>query len=174
MIDRTDDPSGIGNSSRSVTPSDNSHHAPSPIKLAALEIPKFSGNYTEWSSYYDIYMAIVHNNNSLNDIQRFFCLCSSLSGDAERSIQCLQTTSDNYQKAWASLIERYNNKRILVQVHTKALFDITPINEESSHQLRKLNDVLSGHIKALETLGQSPKQWGSLLVHLIDLIFCYN
>lgn len=164
---RTDDPSGIGNSSRSVTPSDNSHHAPPPIKLAALEIPKFSGNYTEWSSYYDIYMAIVHNNNSLSDIQRFFYLRSSLSGDAERSIQCLQTTSDNYQKAWASLIERYNNKRILVQVHTKALFDITPINEESSHQSRKLNDVLSGHIKALETLGQSPKQWGSLLVHLI-------
>lgn len=71
-------------------------------------------------------MEIVHNNNSFSDTQRFFYLRSSLSGDAERSVQCLQTTSDNYQKAWASLIEQYNNKRILVQVYTKALYDITP------------------------------------------------
>ena len=112
-------------------------------------------------------MALVHNNNSLSDIQKFFYLRSSLSGDAERSIQCLQTTSDNYQKAWTSLIERYNNKIILVQVHTKALFDLAPIDKESSSQLRKLNDLWSGHMKALETLGQSPNQWGSLLVHLI-------
>lgn len=66
-----------------------------------------------------------------------------------------------------SLVERYNNKKILVQVHTKLLFNLTPIKCESSVQLRKLYDSLSGNIKTLETLGQNPSQWGSLLLYLI-------
>jgi len=32
------------------------------IKLAALEIPKFSGDYMEWSSYHDVFTSLVHNN----------------------------------------------------------------------------------------------------------------
>lgn len=56
----------------------------------------------------------MHNNDLLRDIQKLFYLHSSLIGDTERSIYILQTTSDNYQKAWTSLIERYNNKIIFV------------------------------------------------------------
>lgn len=68
------------------------------------------------------------------------------------------------------LVERYNNKNILVQVRTKSLFNFTPIKDESFEQLRKLYDSLSGHIKALETLGQSQSQWASLLLRLITTI----
>jgi len=46
------------------------------------------------------------------------------------------------------------------------LFDIPAINEESM-QLRRLIDQLNGHINALEALGEKPKEWGSILLHLI-------
>lgn len=139
----------------------------SAIKLAALQIPTFSGIYTEWATFYDIFVALVHNNASLSDVQKFFYLRSALTGDAGHVIQCLQTTSDNYRVAWESLVTRYNNKRVLVQVHVQALFDLESLKKESSLQLRKLVDTLIGNLKALESLGQKPENWGALLLHLI-------
>lgn len=69
--------------------------------------------------------------------------------------------------AWNSLIQRYDNKKALIQVHTQVIFDLEPIKNESSSQLRKLVDALAGHMKALESLREKPNQWGSLLMHLI-------
>lgn len=61
-FDHIDDSLSIGNSS--ATFSCSNHYVPPSIKLAGLEIPTFSGSYIEWSSYYDIYMTLVHNNKS--------------------------------------------------------------------------------------------------------------
>lgn len=42
------------------------------VKLAALQIPQFSGAYTDWASFHDIFSALVHKNEALSDIQKFF------------------------------------------------------------------------------------------------------
>ncbi|XP_008180484.1 uncharacterized protein LOC103308595 [Acyrthosiphon pisum] len=139
----------------------------SAIKLAAIEIPRFTGVYTEWAAFYDIYMALIHDNKLMSDIQKFFYLRSCLSGDAKKVIDCLQTTTENYQVAWTSLIMRYDNKRVLIQVRVKALFDLQPLKKESAVHLHTLIDTVSGHLKALESLGQTPDSWGVLLSHLI-------
>jgi len=96
------------------------------VKLAALQIPQFSGAYTDWASFHDIFSALVHKNEPLSDVQKFFYLRSSLSEDAENVINCLQTTADNYKVARESLTERYDNKKVLVQVHTQSIFDLEP------------------------------------------------
>lgn len=48
------------------------------IKFPTLNIPIFSGSYTEWASFYDIYTFLIHNNDNLSAIQQFFHLQSSL------------------------------------------------------------------------------------------------
>lgn len=53
-----------------------------PIQLAAIGIPTFSGRHSEWPTYYDIFGAMVHTNDRISDIQRFFHLRASLSGEA--------------------------------------------------------------------------------------------
>lgn len=62
---------------------------------------------------------------------------------------------------------RYSNKKVLAQAHTKAIFDLEAISGESSIKLRQLTDSVVAHMNALETLNQTPKSWGSLLIHLI-------
>ncbi|XP_025193653.1 uncharacterized protein LOC112593474 [Melanaphis sacchari] len=136
------------------------------LKLAPIDVPKFSGAYEEWSAFHDIYMAMIHNNPGIDDIQRFFHLRSCLKDEAAQVIMYIETTAANYNVAWNSVVSRYNNKKVLVQSHTKELFDIPAINEEAV-QLRKLVDQLNGHINALEALGEKPREWGSILLHLI-------
>ncbi|XP_060841938.1 uncharacterized protein LOC132922439 [Rhopalosiphum padi] len=109
---------------------------------------------------------MIHNNPGIDDIQRFFHLRSCLKDEAAQVIMYIETTAANYNVAWSSVVARYNNKKVLVRSHTKELFDIPAINEEAG-QLRKLIDQLNGHISALETLGEKPKEWGSILLHLI-------
>lgn len=76
-------------------------HHQNNIKLAVLQIPTFSGVYTEWAPFYDLYQAL-NNNATLSDVQTFFYLRSALAGDAENVIQSLQTTADNYKVTWDS------------------------------------------------------------------------
>ncbi|XP_060879186.1 uncharacterized protein LOC132951391 [Metopolophium dirhodum] len=139
----------------------------STVKLSSLSVPKFTGNLQEWASFYDIFSALIDNNTSLTAIEKFFYLRESLSGEALSSIKCLETTSSNYTVAWQSLITRYNNKRVLVQAHVKAIYDLETVGGDSAKKLRQFTDALNGHMRALEALGQEPTNWGPLLIHVI-------
>lgn len=56
------------------------------VKLAALSVPNFSGDYKQWSTFNDMFIALIHSNDALTDIQKFFYLKSALSGDAEKVV----------------------------------------------------------------------------------------
>ena len=43
----------------------NSGRNTASIKLPKVELPIFSGKYTEWTSFYDLFNASVHSKNSL-------------------------------------------------------------------------------------------------------------
>jgi len=109
-INTSASPSNVGSNAHICIKNDNTAsinpNVNSIVKLAPLEIPQFSGAYTEWAAYHDIFSALVYNNDKISDIQKFFYLRSSLSGDAESVIRCLQTKADNYNAAWNSLIQR--------------------------------------------------------------------
>lgn len=42
------------------------------VKLVALDVPMFNGEYNEWSTFYDMFVALIHSNEALTDVQRFF------------------------------------------------------------------------------------------------------
>ncbi|XP_025190399.1 uncharacterized protein LOC112590994 [Melanaphis sacchari] len=102
-----------------------------PIRLSALNVPTFSGEYNEWATFHDIFTSLIHNNADL------------------------------------SPVEKYSNKKVLVQTHVKSMFELEPVTSESSARLRQFTDALTSHMSALETLGHMPSNWGPLLVHLI-------
>ena len=57
----------------------NSHNS---LKLPAIKLPIFSGQYDRWISFSDMFKAMIHENDSLPEIQKFQYLRSSLSGEA--------------------------------------------------------------------------------------------
>ena len=92
----------------------NSHNN---LKLPAIKLPIFSGQYDRWISFSDMFKAMIHENDSLPEIQTFHYLKSSLSGEAERLISNLPMTASNYTSAWKLLVERYENKRLTAASH---------------------------------------------------------
>ncbi|XP_066248163.1 uncharacterized protein [Euwallacea similis] len=90
----------------------NESMPPSPlagVKLPVISLPTFSGDYKDWLGFRDTYVSLIHNNHSLNQIQKFHYLRASLQGVASQVLETLEFTDNNYDVAWTTLSERYNN-----------------------------------------------------------------
>jgi len=137
------------------------------LKLPKIDLPSFSGNYEEWYPFHDTFHSLIHRDNSITEIQKFHYLKSSLKGEAAEVIQSLEISSNNYKEAWLILKRRYDNKRLIIQKHIKALFDLQPIVKENHTGLRHLVDGILKHLRALKAIGRPTDSWDDLIVHLI-------
>lgn len=79
------------------------------VKLAALNVSSFRGHYKSWSTFHDMFVALIYGNEALSDVQRFFYLKAALTGDALKAIRCFEMSAKYYEIAWESLNERFNN-----------------------------------------------------------------
>jgi len=65
-------------------------------------------------------------------------LRSSLKDKAAEIIKSIEITTDNYQEAWASIKERFDNKRWIIQKHVRAIFESPALLKENHIALREL------------------------------------
>ncbi|XP_055633929.1 uncharacterized protein LOC129774247 [Toxorhynchites rutilus septentrionalis] len=139
------------------------------IKYPELKLPDFSGRLEEWPSFRDSFDAAVHSCGQLNPIQKFQYLKGCLKGDASRVIDSITVTSENYALAWKTLINRYNNKKMLIKCHIKGIFDTPAMRRESSESLLVLVDSFERNISVLKRLGEPADRWSSILVYQLSL-----
>lgn len=135
------------------------------IKLPTIDLPHFSGEYQNWLEYRDTFESLIHNNKSIDDIQKFHYLRASLQGEASDIIKSLEMSSHNYRVAWELITERYNNTHQLIYNHLHALFSIQNIEKESATSLRQLLDTVNKNLRALNNLGEPTVD--TILIYLI-------
>ncbi|XP_066152184.1 uncharacterized protein [Euwallacea fornicatus] len=152
---------GISQGAESPSPLDN-------VKLSVISLPTFSGDFRDCLGFRDLYLSLIHNNDRLSHIQKFHYLRASLRDVASRVLGTLELSEGNYDIAWATLSERYDNKRVLVHIHLKTLVEVESMHRESAPKLRSLIDSVSKSLIALTALGQKPEQWGVLVAYLIS------
>lgn len=142
----------------------NAHQS---IKLPTISIPTFDGSYERWLEFRDTYLSLVHNSTEISHIQKFHYLKSSLSGSAALVIDSLEFSAANYKVAWELITNRYNNSRLLIHNHVKALFSIQSLAKESPALLRKLIDTILKNIRALKLLGEPTDSWDTLIIYIV-------
>jgi hypothetical protein len=119
------------------------------LRLPKLEMPTFSGSYTEWTSYWDLFEASVNRNNTLTDSQKRNYLKASVKGDAARLIASLTVSDANYPVARQLLIDRYSNARAITRAHVHAICSHIPVKTEAVSTLRRLQTNVKEHILGL-------------------------
>lgn len=139
------------------------------IKLPDIELPKFSGEYKLFRTFIDRYNSLVHKNTSLNPIDKYNYLVSSLSGPPLTLVKSIPLTENNYENAYESLVNRYDNKRLIAISHLQAI-DNAPIisfNTKSAHSLRNLVDTFNENLAALKSFSLPVEEWDFLLYFLL-------
>ncbi|KOC60081.1 hypothetical protein WH47_09452 [Habropoda laboriosa] len=123
------------------------------IILPAIQLPTFSGNYSDWLKFRDSFISFVHENEVLSNVQRFHYLNSSLKGSVVRVIQSLGVSEANYKLAWELLNSRYENLTALKRHRVTALLDLKAIQKQSEPALRDFSHDATNHRTTLRALG---------------------
>lgn len=139
------------------------------VKLPKISIPIFSGSYIEWTSFRDLFISLIHNNNSLDDVQKLHYLKSHLSGEAEQLLRHVAITAQNYQVCWTQLEKRYNNKRYLANCILKRFISQKNIIIESSSALKELLDTSNECLNALNNIGVDTQSWDIIIIYILGL-----
>ncbi|XP_070535309.1 uncharacterized protein [Ptychodera flava] len=136
------------------------------VQLPKLALAKFSGDILKWQSFFDSFQAAVHNDPSLDNIQKFQYLRAQLSDEAARAIEGLSLTAANYSNAIELLVKRYGQPHMVKAAYMKALWELPRPNGDLA-SLREFYDATETYIRGLQSLGKDESSYGDLLVPII-------
>ncbi|XP_065361949.1 uncharacterized protein LOC135955527 [Calliphora vicina] len=135
-------------------------------RLPKIDLPTFSGDYLEWISYRDMFKTLVHQNNSLTKVQKYFYLKSSCTGTPLSLVNEYPAAESSYDLAWDALEKRFHNERKLVEQILKRLFSIPP-SDGTLKNIKGLLDTTRTCLSQLKSLKIDISTWDSILVYLI-------
>lgn len=138
------------------------------VRLPKIDMPHFGGDFQYWLEFRDTYLSLIHNNNSISNINKFHYLRAALQGSASHVIKNLDFRAENYPIAWQLLSDRYDNERLLINNHINALFNVEAFQKESSRSIRNIIDVTNKNLRALASLGQPTDHWDTLIIYIMS------
>ena len=122
-------------------------------RLPKLELHKFKGNVTLWTTFWDSLKSAVHDNAAISKVDKFNYLSSLLDGPASKAIQGLSLTEGNYDSAIALLKERFGNPQTIILAHMDELLKLPDCSHDRPLLLRSIYDKITIHTWGLTSLG---------------------
>ncbi|XP_026461280.1 uncharacterized protein LOC113381159 [Ctenocephalides felis] len=108
------------------------------VKLSDIVLPKFDGEYSEWTAFIDIFNSLIHNNSKLAPVQKLHYLKGALTLSALELISTIRLTNENYAVAYDLVIKTYKNPFSIVSAHLQSIDSIPVIQKGSHEKLRAL------------------------------------
>ncbi|GBN92024.1 Dual specificity protein phosphatase 23 [Araneus ventricosus] len=130
------------------------------IKLPEIPLPKFSGRYEEWNNFKLQFNNLITSNSQLPQEQKLHYLNSSLTGPAKD----LQSIDDTFVLLFEALTDRFENKRLLVELHINEILEAGKLTTESAKDLRNLTDNIKKSIRGLKVLEYNKNNLSDVLI----------
>lgn len=137
-------------------------------KLPHLDIPIFNGrDYTKYTSFMDLFTAVIDNNTTLSDVQKLFYLRKFLTEDALAVIVNLPLVNPSYKEALILLKKRFDNKSRLISNHINVILELPSMQKGTAAAIRAFISQLQQQLHALKNLEQPIHNWDMLLITLL-------
>ena len=159
---------GLVEAQKEHKPSVETRPLESGVKLPKIEVPTFNGNILEWNLFWEQFEVTVHSKTHISDAEKFAYLRQAIKdGPARHVIEGLAHSASNYLNAVECLHKRYDKPRQTHKAHVKAILDVASVRDGHGKELRRLHDVLSQHLRALDAMEYS--SWSHLMTSIIEL-----
>ncbi|XP_045446031.1 uncharacterized protein LOC123654111 [Melitaea cinxia] len=139
----------------------------SSVKLPRIAIPTFSGKYSEWTTFRDLFVSLIDKNEYLDNVEKMHYLKLHLTGEAEQFVRHKEISDLNYSQCWLQLEKRYSNKKYLSNCILKRLFGQKRISVESATGIKELLDTTNDCLNALTNLKVDVSTWDIIIIHII-------
>jgi len=120
--------------------------------LPTIALPTFEGDTCNWLHYRDTFEALIVNNTTYSNVQKFHYLIASHKNEAKEFISNLQITNENFLFASQLVTQRYNNKQLISMMHAEHLCHLPQVRKGDASSIRQLISHVSSHMKALQAL----------------------
>ncbi|KAJ2949680.1 hypothetical protein O0L34_g15607 [Tuta absoluta] len=120
--------------------------------LPKLDIFHFDSKLENWQTFYDTFSSLIHNNEEISDIEKYYYLLSAVSGPALTLVKSMPITAVNYGIVWNLLVRKYENKRVLATSYLDKMFQFKPLQSESVAGLNSFFQTFQECVKALKML----------------------
>ncbi|CAI6352353.1 unnamed protein product [Macrosiphum euphorbiae] len=118
-------------------------------QLAPIPLPRFSGNIQDWASYFDIFKALVYQDEGYSAAQKLYLLSSSLDGAALDLVRSTPVCDTNYEAVIQLLKQRYDNQSMVIQSHIRSILDCPRVEDAPGATLQNLFACITTHVEAL-------------------------
>jgi len=135
------------------------------FKFDKLKLPSFSGDFSEWQEFSDLFKAAIHNNGNIAGGAKMVYLKEALKGDAATIVANTPSTAAGYEEAWKKVEARYSNQREIVFSHLRKFYKLQR-QQDTSTGLRKLCDTVNECVRSLYQLQIEVDKWDVILVFL--------
>ncbi|KAI5641696.1 pao retrotransposon peptidase domain-containing protein [Phthorimaea operculella] len=122
------------------------------LKLPPIQLPQFDGNRNNWSSFFECFNRLVHNNPTLPESDKAYYLYGQLSGKALSAIAGIEPTGANYKLIYATLVDKYQDLRLLGTTYLNQMFDLKTLINPSAEGLNNFIDQFATSVSAFEKL----------------------
>lgn len=143
------------------------HPPATEIKLLPLKIPQFNGEYRDWTSFFDIFNAAVHQNKKLSNAQKMQYLKESLTGSASQLIKHITIADANYVPAYDMLVKRFDKKPHVVISLIKTFMEQAKVSTASSTNIREVLNIVLEVTRSLAALGADYESRDPWLIFLV-------
>lgn len=157
-------------SHESVSPSGSSKHSDTThrTKLPPISIKTFDGKFTEYIPFINLFDSLIHNDGSLDHIQKLYYLRSYLQGEPYDLIKNLTLTSESYSEARKLLKNRYDNKYKIINDHICNVLDLQSIVKSSASNLRDFVSSVRQQLAAIKNLDPNIIYWDAILLCILS------
>ncbi|XP_076660747.1 uncharacterized protein LOC143364135 [Halictus rubicundus] len=133
--------------------------------LPRITLPTFSGQFTEWTRFRDLFTSLVVNDEAWSDAERFHYLSASLTGEAAQLVQRIPANAANFSQAWELLEHRYQNRRLLVAAQFDALYGVKSCTTHNATELKAVLNTTCNVAAVLNSLGIPVNDESHWIVH---------
>ncbi|KAJ2940022.1 hypothetical protein O0L34_g14055 [Tuta absoluta] len=146
------------------------HHGPRgpglQVPLPPVAVPVFKGDYADWTRFQDLFDSVIHNRTDLAPAYKMAQLMAKLEGEPHEVVKHLPVDDASYETARSLLIERYSNKRLIVDRLLEQWLTLPTITRATDLRVRILNPVCVA-VNALERQGMPVSGYDYVLVHTL-------
>ncbi|XP_036150702.1 uncharacterized protein LOC118648495 [Monomorium pharaonis] len=133
--------------------------------LPDISLPKFSGVYSDWPEYRDLFGSMIINNERLTPVEKLHYLRVSLEGAPAKHISGYPMAADSFHPSWEALKDKYENKRLLITSYLDRIFDGSGPIQRKAEQLTTLIDTVQESLTSINSLGLPVDLGDAILVH---------
>ena len=110
---------------------------------------------------------MIVKNTEILDVEKLQYLNMSATGEAAQLIRKYEVTDENFARAWQELVDRYENKRVLIDTHLSTLFSLQKVTQQSPTGLKALVGEVKESLGALSALGCPTDAWDNIIVYMV-------